>query len=187
MRMVATPEMVLETTGFVCDRLPRAADWEQPAGTLLWSCRQTLDHIGDGLLWYSTQLAARATGLVPSSRPDAWPDASVDELFVALPPLAAVLAEVARAAPADTRAWHGFGVSDPEGFCAMACAEQLVHGADIAQGLGVEWNPPAEIASAALGRLFPDVMLDDGDDVWTVLWHAHRDDPNWSWHAAPLE
>ena len=59
MRTLVTREMVVETTAYLCDRLPRDAEWEQRAGSLEWTCRQTLVHIGDGLLWYSTQLVDR--------------------------------------------------------------------------------------------------------------------------------
>jgi hypothetical protein len=91
-------------------------DWSVKAGDLDWSCRQTLDHIIDSLFLYSAYLASRATGrLSPPRNGD--PDASVEALLSSLGTSAAVMAEVARAAPPGTRAFHpaGLGGAGPRG------------------------------------------------------------------------
>jgi hypothetical protein len=66
-----------------------------------------------------------------------------------------LLALAVDAAPSDARAWHPCGVSDADGFAAMGVLETLVHGYDIARGLGVEWLPPDALSAPVLARLFP--------------------------------
>jgi hypothetical protein len=172
-------------------------DWSKPAGEVTWSCLRTADHMGDALASYAAQLATRATsGWEPSMRPEEWPDATPTQLLAALGPLASVLSEVAQATPSYARAWHAFGASDSEGFCAMACDELLVHGGDIAQGLGLPWSPPSAIAQATFERLFPEFVATPTDDAWTVLWWANgraaaparaRRIGAWSWQAVPFD
>ena len=43
-------------------------DWDVLAGDLEWSCRRTLDHMGDALIFYAGQLATQATERVPRAR-----------------------------------------------------------------------------------------------------------------------
>ncbi|MEU9040820.1 MULTISPECIES: hypothetical protein [unclassified Kitasatospora] len=55
---------------------PADADWSRPAGTLGWSCWETVEHLADDLLAYAAQLGParrgrRATGTSPSWRPAA--------------------------------------------------------------------------------------------------------------------
>jgi hypothetical protein len=45
----------------------------------------------------------------------------------------------------ESRAYHTFGLSDPEGFAAMGIVEALVHTHDLAERLGLAWNPPADL------------------------------------------
>src|SRR6266508_3123041 len=47
--------------------------------------------------------------------------------------------------------------ADPEGFAGMGCVEALVHGHDIAQGLGLALAPPREVCTRVLARMFPRV------------------------------
>jgi hypothetical protein len=86
-------------------------------------------------------------------------------------------------------------MADPEGFAAMACVEALVHGHDVAQGLGLALDPPREVCARVLARMFPHAVPAVADlDPWTVLlWAtgrtALRGRPqveDWSWHGAPL-
>jgi hypothetical protein len=83
-----------------------------------------------------------------------------------------------------------FGVADPDCFAAAAgVVEVLVHTHDIAQGLGVPWQPPDETCRRALARQFPDAPTDC--DPWpTLLWATGRGElpgrspiTSWSWHV----
>ena len=170
-----------------------SADWSVPAGDLAWDCRRTLDHIADVLALYASHLATRATARLPAPR-NGDPARSPADLLVVVETGAAVLAEVARAAPTGTRAFHPAGMADAEGFIAMGCEEILVHTADIMQGLGLPYRPPDDgLVARILRRLFPWAPADG--DPWAALrWAAGcaalpnrpRLGPDWWWHPAPL-
>lgn len=168
------------------------ADWSQPAGDLTWSCRRTLDHIPDALLLYAAHLATRVTARLPLVR-DGDPERPPAELLTVVGVTAAVLAEVARAAPSTARGYHAAGMADAEGFLAMGCVELLIHADDIAQGLALRFRPPADLASRVVRRLFP-WAPPDGEPWPTLRWAAGRAPlpgrarlgPDWYWHCAPL-
>lgn len=86
-------------------------------------------------------------------------------------------------------------MADPEGFAAMGCVEALVHGADIALGLGLRFEPPADLCARVLGRMFPEVNRDLREvDPWPALSWAtgrialpgHERRTEWRWRGAPL-
>lgn len=167
-------------------------DWSRPAGQLERSCRETLDHIVDTLIWYSSQLATTAPTRLSRLR-NGNPDAGVDELLVGVSTSAAILAGVADAAPLGARGFHPAGMADPSGFLAMGCDEILVHTHDIAAGLGLAFEPPAEAAEHVLVRLFP--WAPPGEGAWaTLLWANGRSalpshprlEADWYWQCAPL-
>jgi hypothetical protein len=166
------------------------ADWSRRAGTIEWSCRSTLAHVG--LLAYSQQLATRAVTFKPvalTSRVDA----SIEELLWTVVVAAHTLAEVAKAAPASARGFHPAGLSDAEGFVAMAIDELLIHTHDIASGLDIAFVPDNTVVVNLLDRLFP-WWPRDADPWDALLWaNGRRALPNhanlgstWLWHCAPL-
>jgi hypothetical protein len=167
-------------------------DWSVPAGDLEWDCRRTLDHIVDSLSLYAAYLASRPSGrLNPPRNGD--PVASPVELLESVESTAAVLAEVARAAPEGTRAFHPAGMADVSGWIAMGCEEILLHTDDIARGLQLIWRPPDDLAALIVARIFP--WAPRNGDPWASLrWAAGRAplpdrerlDPDWYWHCAPL-
>jgi hypothetical protein len=175
-----------------------AANWSVKAGDLDWDCRRTLDHIADSLAFYAIHLATRATTRkmpprngAPTRRPGEPSD--VPELFDMVEGMAAVLADVAKAAPVGTRAFHPAGMGDPEGFVAMGCEEILIHTDDIAAGLGVPFAPPPDLAARVVRRLFPWAPADV--EPWlalrwacgrTALPDRERLGPDWWVHCAPL-
>ncbi|WP_216592482.1 hypothetical protein [Verrucosispora sioxanthis] len=150
----AVAEMVRALTPHV------SRDWrEHRAGTLEWSCWTTAAHVAHDLLAYAGQVAARP-----------------DEAYL---PFDLVVRD--DAAPRDVLAvvtacgrllgWH-WGATDPGGFAALGVNETLVHTWDIAQGLGIDWRPPAELCAAVLARLFPQAPA--GDPVDVLLWCTGR-------------
>jgi hypothetical protein len=189
------PDDIRDTARLCREALAPAleADWNAPAGTLTWTCRRTLDHIGDALCLYAAHLAARAQERLPIAR-DGTPTLGVADLLRLVEPLAAILAAVAEAAPAGTRAFHPAGMADVSGFVAMGCDEMLIHSADIAAGLGLPFRPPDVLIGQVLARLFP--WAPGGEDVWaTLLWANGRAElsgyprleADWYWWCAPLE
>lgn len=106
-----------------------------------------------------------------------------------------IFALVVRASSDDARAFHPYGIADPAGFAAGGCVEGLIHGNDIATGLGLTLQPPADLCARLLKRLFGHYATQlAGTDPWTALrWATGRADlPNaarpdtWRWRATPL-
>jgi hypothetical protein len=183
------PEHVLESA-----RVLRAAfaphrhrDWSVRAGDLTWSCRETLLHAAD--CWYAVELASQRRDWLPPLL--AWrAGLTPEEGLAAHDAAAALLAAVLRGVPPEARGYHG-QPTDAEGFAAMHCDEVLVHGYDIALGLGVTFVPPPALVRRVRDRLFP--WTPAGDPWTTLLWcngrvalpdHARLTD--WLWHPAPL-
>ncbi|MEV6701205.1 hypothetical protein AB0M68_29230 [Streptomyces sp. NPDC051453] len=179
------------------------ADWGVKAGPLEWDCWETAEHLADDLFAYAAQLGPSKPPLdaeVPFDwtrrRPDgpanvifANRDAGPAGLLQVLDASGALLVAMVRTAAPETRAHHVFGLSDPAGFGAMGVVETLVHAHDIAEGLGLEWTPPAAVCARALARLFPDAPR--GDDPWrALLWATGRGElpsrerlTSWRWNA----
>ncbi|MCX4762322.1 hypothetical protein OG562_15320 [Streptomyces sp. NBC_01275] len=182
-----------------------AADWDAKAGSLEWTCWETVEHLADDLFAYAAQLGPRRPPL-ESEVPFVWSakrpggpanvvfadrDAGPAGLVQVLEACGALLTAVVRTTPATVRSHHSFGVSDPEGFAAMGVVETLVHVHDVAEGLGVGWTPDADLCGRVLGRLFPHAPADA--DRWaTLLWATGRGEipgharlTQWRWHGAP--
>lgn len=160
------------------------ADLDVPAGPLDWSCWTTLDHIADCQLAYGLQLASGADSdylpVYGAADTDDFVhfvrDLGVPGVVAALPAFAGLLRGVALTAPADTRAFHPHGTSDPAGFAAMGTTEMLLHGHDVLTGLDRPRELPDAAAAAVLGRLFPGVEVHDSSPGQTLLWATGRAD-----------
>ncbi|MES9602791.1 DinB family protein [Actinomadura sp. NPDC048032] len=179
--------------------------WDGKAGSLEWSCWETVEHLSDDLFAYAAQIAPRtppADGEVPfvwESRRPGGPANAVHAdrsagpagLLQVLDACGGMLSAVVRRTPPDVRAHHTFGASDAEGFAAMGIVETLVHMHDLADGLGLSWEPPADLCARVLGRLFPGAPQDT--DPWsTLLWATGRGDlpghprvTSWRWYGSP--
>jgi hypothetical protein len=177
--------------------------WEAKAGTLEWTCWETLEHLADDLFTYAARFGLAEppmSAVLPfrtSSDRDGGPANVIfverasgpDGLLTILEACGGLLASVLRTTPSNTVAYHVFGPSDTEGFAAMAVVETLVHTHDIAQGLSLTWSPPRELCERVLKKLFPHV--DVGSDAWeTLLWATGRtalpDHPRlteWRWYG----
>ncbi|MGW2373415.1 maleylpyruvate isomerase N-terminal domain-containing protein [Kitasatospora sp. NPDC001683] len=202
-----TPDDLARTLRLAVDTLagaPADADWSRPAGTLDWSCWETVEHLADDLLAYAAQLgparpprdryvpfeATRRSPGAPNNFVRAKPADGVPGLLEVLDASGGLMVAIARVAPPDTRAHHPWGLADASGFVAMSLVETLVHLHDVTQGLGVPWTPPADVCTRVLTRLFPDVPL---ADPWpTLLWATGRATlpglplrTDWRWYAEP--
>ena len=183
-----------------------AADWSAPAGDLDWDCWETTEHLIDDLFAYAVQLGPanppQDTEVAFAYRPQrpggpatsllADRAAGTAGLLQALEASGALLTAMVRTTPSTVRAHHVFGAADPEGFAAMGIVETLVHTHDLAEGLGLDWTPPAELCARILARLFPDVPTDDAP--WpTLLWATGRAGlphhprlTKWRWQGSPV-
>jgi len=170
-------------------------NWRTAVGTGIWTARATAEHLADALISYAAQLvvqpADRYVAMASDSR-----DGKPTDLLDFVRAGAGILAATVRTADDDVRAYHPSGMADPEGFAGMGCVELLVHGEDIARGLGLALEPPAEVCERVLARMFPDLTAEDtGDDPWEgLLWATGRIElpdrerrTSWRWRGAPLE
>lgn len=163
------------------------------AGSLKWTCRETLAHVVDCLNWYAANLARRSTS--SAECPELPTELPIEVMVGALRSGAAVLAAAVRAADEGDRGWHPFGIADRSGFAAMGCDEVLVHAWDLAAGLGFDFQPPADVAERTLRRLFPWAPPSEEANPWDALLWANgrqalgerKPETGWLWHCAPLE
>ncbi|QUW92058.1 GNAT family N-acetyltransferase [Streptomyces sp. V17-9] len=159
-------------------------DWRGTrAGRLDWDCRYTAEHIASDLIAYAGQLAGRATeAYVPfeitlDGTDDGLDPADNEDVLQVIETTGALLAATVRTTPREVRAFHPypFRSANREGFAAMGITEVLLHTHDIAEGLGLAYEPPAELCADLLARLFPHVQ--PGTGPWpTLLWATGRGD-----------
>ncbi|HTF08092.1 MAG TPA: DinB family protein [Asanoa sp.] len=205
--MTVTPADVTTAVALLRATLRDVPDdaWDVPAGTLTWSCWETIEHTADDLFAYALQIAPSDPPL-DTHVPAGWRhlreggpaltifverDSGTLGLLRVLEGCGAMLTGVVAGAPADRLSHHSYGLSDPEGFAAMGVVETLVHGHDVAGTLGVALRPPADLCERAIDRLFPD--LPEHPDPWErLLWatgrtalpgHAVRE--SWRWDGRP--
>ncbi|OKK06099.1 hypothetical protein AMK26_08455 [Streptomyces sp. CB03234] len=179
------------------------ADWDAKAGSLEWTCWETVEHLADDLFAYAAQLGPERPPLddeVPflweARRPGGPANVTYADrragpagLLQVLEACGSMLAAMVRVTPPHVRAYHGFGVSDPEGFAAMGVVETLVHAHDVTQGLGLPWSAPPKLCHRVLLRLFPDAPTDT--PAWdTLLWATGRGEirgrerlTSWRWYG----
>jgi hypothetical protein len=165
-----------------------------PAGAVEWDCWHTAEHIGDCLLSYAGQLVAQPTTRYVRFMATADKDASPAEVLEFAEAGGRILVATVRTAPPQVRAYHPTGMADPGGFAGMGCVEALVHGHDIAQGLGLALGPPRDVCTRVLARMFPHALADlAGLDPWSgLLWATGRIAlpgrprvEQWRWRGAP--
>ncbi|HVX46430.1 MAG TPA: hypothetical protein VHC49_21230 [Mycobacteriales bacterium] len=170
-------------------------DWTARAAGLEWNCLETAEHVGQVFAHYGSQVAIRAQTryvrwAARAQQPDAPPDGFLD--FVEA--TGRIFALVIRATPDEARIFHPYGLADPAGFAAGGCVEGLIHGQDIARGLGSELRPPAPLCERLRARLFPHYGEETASlDPWrAVQWATGRLESSgaarkWKWRATPLE
>ncbi|BCL12595.1 CPCC family cysteine-rich protein [Micromonospora sagamiensis] len=172
-----------------------AHDWSVAAGTLTWTCRETLVHIGHDLLAYAAQVAGRVKDAYLPLDLVIRDDAPVSDVLAAVEACGGLLVAALRVAGPDTRAWH-FGSCDVSGFAALGVAEVVLHTYDITQGLKVNWWPPGKFSTRILARLAPDAVTRQrqktgkrAHSTQVLLRHAGRlgDVGPWRWRIVPEE
>jgi uncharacterized protein (TIGR03083 family) len=171
-------------------------DWLAASGTGDWDCWHTAEHLGDCLLSYAAQVVAQPATRYVRFIATAEKDTTPTEVLEFAATAAGLLAAAVRTTPPSARAYHPTGMTDPEGFAGMGCVEALVHGEDIARGLGVAVDPPRDLCSRVLARMFPQASAESADlDPWTgLLWATNRlelpgleEQQGWRWRGTPLE
>jgi hypothetical protein len=193
--MTVTADDLTAATVHVVKVLGTAADqdWSAAVGTGDLDAGATAEHLADTLMAYGAQLVARPPGRYVKFDAHATTDATPVDLLEFVVASAGLLAAAVRGATSTVRAWHPWGMADPAGFAGMGCVEVLVHGSDIATGLGLTLNPPRALCRRVVARMFPDVTGVE-DDWAALLWATNRislpdreSRDGWRWHGAPLD
>ncbi|MEC3982357.1 hypothetical protein [Amycolatopsis sp. H20-H5] len=172
-----------------------ARDWSATTGTGGLDGWHTAEHLGDCLLSYAAQLVARPEKRYVRFLAAVDNDASSAEALEFALAGGGILAAVVRTTAPEIRAHHPTGRSDPAGFAGMGCVEVLIHGEDIARGLGRTLDPPRDTCARVLARMFPHIGDVSDVDPWTALrWAADRAElpgrerqTGWRWRGAPLD
>jgi hypothetical protein len=185
---------VTYVTGVLATGVER--DWSVPAGGLEWSCEFTVEHAGRALMHWASQLAVRADTRYVRWKSQVQEGAPPEGMIDFLEAAGRILALVVRATPPDVRAFHPWGVADADGFAGMGCLEVLLHGKDLADGLGLPYEPPYEVCKRVLARMFAQHADEVADvDPWSALqWASGRAElpdlprlTEWKWRATPLD
>jgi hypothetical protein len=123
-------------------------DWSARAGTLEWSCTRTAEHAYDAVLAVGFFLASRRQDRYPemggviNTGKTPWPSQLIEAMSIA----GRMVAGVVATAPEDARAiiWRRPEptVAPPSEFAPRAALEMILHGHDVAAGLGVKYEPP---------------------------------------------
>lgn len=135
-------------------------DWSARAGELEWSCEQTAVHVVDCLLSYTLQLGARRTdGWLPLEPVRASASATPPDLLDALAAACATFSAVLAVTPPAVTATDGVAALAVGDWAARGAYELLVHGHDIAAGLGGTIDPPDALCAWILSS--PDLWMVD--------------------------
>jgi hypothetical protein len=154
------------------------ADWSALAGTVEWSCTATADHAVDCVYAPAIFLASRRTDRYPDMPVfTAGPDATVSQLVESLQVMCRIVVDVVNGAPLDTRAVLFAGseptLGAPVDFVPRAGHELMLHAHDVCAGLGVDFEPDADLAKR---------LRDHTSEwpMWTEVFGravAHTEDP----------
>jgi uncharacterized protein (TIGR03083 family) len=175
--MVTADDLEAALAGIMAVLRPATGeDWSVAAGTLEWDCWHTAEHLGDCLLSYAAQLVVQPPGRYVEFMASAAEGAGPAEVLELVQAGGGFLVAVLRTAAPGARAFHPSGVTGPAGFAALGCVETLLHGQDIARGLGRELDPPRGVCGRVLAARFPKAAAElDRTDPWLALqWATGR-------------
>ncbi|MEU3769989.1 hypothetical protein AB0E55_33430 [Amycolatopsis keratiniphila] len=170
-------------------------DWSAAPGTGELNAWRTAEHLGDCLISYAGLLIARpSTPRFVCFESVADQAATPSEMLEFVTVAGGILGATLRTVAPDVRAYHPSGRADLEGFAGMGCVEVLVHGEDMARGLQVTLDPPRDVCSRVLARMFPEVDVADVDPWTALLWATDRMElpgrpsrAGWQWRGTPLD
>jgi hypothetical protein len=142
-----------------------------------WSCWQTVDHIAGDFAHYAAQIIGQPRDHYVRFSFDTSRASSPAELREVVRVAGGMLAAAVRLADPHCLGWHPHGYFSAAGFAAIAGAEGLVHGHDIAAGLGMAWSPSPRLCKQVLAAVFPDAESSAGSPpLTTLLIQTGRDD-----------
>jgi hypothetical protein len=168
------------------------SQWQSPAASVGWTCWRTADHIAGDFAHYAAQVIGQPRDHYVKFSFDTSRATTPDELREVVRVAGGILAAAVLTASPNCLAWHPHGYFTPAGFAAIGAAEGLVHGHDIAAGLGIAWSPRPQLCEQVLSTVFPDAERRTGATaLTTLLIQTGRDErphgepaPIWSYSAA---
>ena len=161
-------DLVLETLGQHV-----TLDWSVPAGSLEWSCWQTVDHMIDCVFSYAFQLASRAqNGFLPFHELHAMPEAKPSELVTGLRGITGLFSGLLGSVPDDAEASDGVFMLGVDDWAIRAAYEMLLHTNDVVVGLGARFDPPSSTSAWVIAS--PKLWMLDRSLATTVAdpWEA---------------
>jgi uncharacterized protein (TIGR03083 family) len=180
---------VVEQLRRLWDAVP-ADGWSRPAAYVGWSCRETAEHIAGDFAHYAGQVLASPRDHYVAFGFDTSRATTPADLVEVVAMAGGMLAAAVRTADPASEGWHPHGFFGPTGFAAIGAAEGLVHGLDIAAGLGVAWSPTDRLVEQVLTAVFPDAARPAGpspvDNLLARTGRGPHAVDRWTYRAAAV-
>jgi hypothetical protein len=149
-------------------------DWTRPAGSLDWSCWQTIDHTIDCVLSFALQIGQPGdSGFHPFEPMHAEPTATPSDLLQGLRSVSSLFLAITRNSPEELTASDGVMNLTIADWRARTAYEVALHTYDVSVGLGREFSLPASLSTSIMAS--PALWMLDrseaqgGSDPWTAL------------------
>ncbi len=148
-------------------------DWARHAGSLEWTCWQTIDHTIDCVHSFALQIGAQATsGFLPFVPMHAEETATPSDLIEGLRAVGALLVAIARDSPPDRTASDGIVSLSLADWRARTAYEVALHTYDVVVGLGGSFSLSQELAAS----------IADSQALW-MLDRSRSDGVSGSWRG----
>jgi hypothetical protein len=148
-------------------------DWHVLAGSLEWTCWQTVDHIIDCVFSYALQLASLAQdGFLPFGELHALAKATPRDLVAGMRGVGTMFVAVLREA-SGLSASDGLLTLDAADWSARGAYEVLLHTHDVMQGMHRSFEPSSKICTWLLDSpnlwMIDRARADGATDPWSSL------------------
>jgi len=139
-----------------------------------WTSREVVDHLCNTLAFYANHAVQEARAHQPRLRSLGDRALSDADMAETVRTWTRLLALVIASKQGDWRGWHPLGMTDGEGFIALACNELLIHSHDVAAAHGQPFAGAEKFCGRLLHRLFPnDAEEIDNHGGWAVLLYVN--------------
>ncbi len=142
---------------------------ESPAASAGWTCWQTAEHVAGDFAHYAAQIIGQPRDHYVKFSFDTRRATTPDELREVIRAAGGILGAAVLAARPGCLGWHPHGYFTAAGFAAIGAAQGLVHGHDIAAGLGMAWSPKPQLCEQVLSTVFPGAERKAGATALTTL------------------
>jgi hypothetical protein len=149
-------------------------DWTLPAGSLDWSCWQTIDHTIDCVLSFSLQIGQPTdSGFHPFAPIHAEPTATPSDLVQGLRSVSSLFRAITRDSPPDLTASDGIVSLTIADWRARTAYEVVLHTYDLRVGLGQDFSVPDTLSTSIMAStalwMFDRSLTQRASDPWHAL------------------